>query len=68
MTLDRLAAVHYLHRDLVLVHILGKAVILFLDLKSKLARVTHDKDGYWLGIVFELVERSEHKNCGFSHA
>ena len=57
VTLNRLTSVHHFDRYFVFVEVLGEAIIFFLDLKGKFARVAHHKDRGWLGVLFELVER-----------
>ena len=66
MSLNGLATVHHIHGDLA--HIFDEAVVFFLNLEGKLARVAHDEDRHWLGVVFELVERGEHEDCSLAHA
>ena len=51
MCLNRLATVHDLHRDLVLVHVLREAIVLLLNLEGKLASVAHHKYGDRLWIL-----------------
>lgn len=51
-----------------LLHELGKAVELVLDLVRQLAGVAEDQRAICLGVLGQILENGEHKDCSLAHA